>query len=312
MHVLGKLSDEHKGYGLVFLAGILWGSIGVFVKIMADAGASAELTSFLRLASATLILLPLCIAKFGLKGLLIDRKTLVVSVFLGVFCLGCCSVLYCLAIEHVGVGISAVLMNSAPVFTFLFSLAIFKEQPHIFKVAAIMLCVVGCTLAATNGELSLASLSLVGIIAGIGAGFCYGLTSVVGKLGIGNSNPYCMTMYSTLFATLLLSFWIQPWQGMSGLNETILIAGLLFGLIPTVMAYLVYYRGVDKIKENSKIPVIASVETVVALFLGVALFGETIGALSWLGIGLVLISILLMNVKFKHMSANEAVVQTVN
>lgn len=44
-------------------------------------------------------------------------------------------------------------------------------------------------------------------------------------------------------------------------------------------------------------PVIASVETVVATLVGIVFFGETVGLANWLGIALVLCSILLLNTK---------------
>lgn len=76
--------------------------------------------------------------------------------------------------------------------------------------------------------------------------------------------------------------------------------GFLYGLIPTAVAYLLYYMGVQKIKETSKVPVISSVETLVSVSCGVLLLGETLGIVNILGIGLVLSSIALMNYKKKE------------
>ena len=50
-------------------------------------------------------------------------------------------------------------------------------------------------------------------------------------------------------------------------------------------------------KESSKIPVLTSVETIVATFIAMTVFHEVIGTVSLIGILLVLSSILLINSK---------------
>ena len=61
-----------------------------------------------------------------------------------------------------------------------------------------------------------------------------------------------------------------------------------------------HYKGLQKIRESSKVPVIASVETVVAALVGILLYHERLGVISSVGVLLVLFSILLMNKKENH------------
>ena len=61
------------------------------------------------------------------------------------------------------------------------------------------------------------------------------------------------------------------------------------------MAYIVYYNGLSKITETSRVPVLASVETVVAALIGLVVFGQSLGIVKIVGIALVMISIALMN-----------------
>ena len=70
--------------------------------------------------------------------------------------------------------------------------------------------------------------------------------------------------------------------------------GFLYALIPTAIGYLLYYQGVQRIRESSKVPVIASVETVTAALLGVLVLGEQLSLIHYLGIAVVLLSIVLM------------------
>ena len=78
----------------------------------------------------------------------------------------------------------------------------------------------------------------------------------------------------------------------------------LYALIPTAIAYLLYYMGVQKIRETSRVPVIASIETVVSVSCGVFLYGEHLKYANFAGIGMVLASIIIiiiiMNLKKKE------------
>jgi EamA domain-containing membrane protein RarD len=59
------MSRKNSGYLLVFSAGILWGTIGLFVKQMELEGSSPIETAFLRVFFAFLILLVICICRGG-------------------------------------------------------------------------------------------------------------------------------------------------------------------------------------------------------------------------------------------------------
>ena len=65
------------------------------------------------------------------------------------------------------------------------------------------------------------------------------------------------------------------------------------------MGYIVYYGGISKVTETSRIPVLASVETVVAALVGLAAFGQSVSLMKCVGIALVLCSIAVMNRKEK-------------
>ena len=93
---------------------------------------------------------------------------------------------------------------------------------------------------------------------------------------------------------------MQPWAQTHSISENVLIWSALYALIPTAIAYILYYKGLQKIRESSKVPVIASVETVVAALVGILLYHERLGVISSVGVLLVLFSILLMNKKENH------------
>ena len=288
------MGSERKGALYVLAGGALWGTIGVFVMIMARMGSSAELTGFLRMLFAFAILFVGTVWQFGWDSFRVDKRTLFACALLGLICQGIYNIFYNKAIVEIGITLSAVLLNLAPLCTMISSRILFGEVIQMRKVMAMALCMAGCALTVTGGELSMEGISLFGLLMAVGSGVTYGMTSVFGGMAGGRANAWVISTYSYLFAAVFLGIFTSPFaDGLPSLE--ISVVGFLYALIPTAWAYLLYYQGVQKITENSRVPVIASVETVVAALLGVLLFGETLGPIHVLGIGMVMGSIGLMN-----------------
>lgn len=57
-----------RGTIQIFIAGSLWGSIGLFIRLMSDAGAPAEEISFLRMVFAFGILLVVTVIRSGVAA----------------------------------------------------------------------------------------------------------------------------------------------------------------------------------------------------------------------------------------------------
>ena len=73
-------------------------------------------------------------------------------------------------------------------------------------------------------------------------------------------------------------------------NTGILFWGFFYALITTAIGYIFYYEGLKHITKSSKVPVIASVEVIVASLIGVVWYREHLGFISFLGIVAVLLS----------------------
>ena len=218
---MNRTRSGPTGAGMILGAGILWGTIGLFVKQLNACGASPELTSFLRVALAGGIMAVLGVCKKGTGCFRIGRKSLLACALLGVVCHGIYNVLRSVAILRAGVAVSTVLLNVAPVVTLLCSASLFGEKLTAEKYAAVTLCVCGCVLASVSGDLSATSLSIIGLLCALGSGVCYGMTAIFGKLA-GEEDPITISIYSYLFAALFLGLWMQPWNGLPSVSKEIL------------------------------------------------------------------------------------------
>lgn len=281
----------------ILVAGTLWGLVGPLVKLMELSGSTAEATSFIRMVFAFLIMGAITIAKFGLKAFRVDGRTLAACAALGIVSNGIYNIIYTMAIANAGIAVSAVLLNTAPVFTTIASVIVFREGISLLKVIALAVNIVGCSLAATGGSFDVGTISLLGIACGVASGFTYGMAAIITRLAGSSTNTYVMSTYSFLFAALSVAVLFQPWSCTQAYNPAVIGYGFLLALVPTSLAYLLYYKGVLKMRETSKVPIFASIEMVATAVISVAFFGEELSAVAVLGIGLVIASIALMSVK---------------
>ena len=289
------LHDHNRGVALIFITGCLWGSSGLFIRLMSDAGASAAAISFLRMAFAFVVLAAVTVARSGISAFRVSGRTLLFSAALGLVCHGVYNVFYSWAVNLTGMTVSAVLLNIAPVFTAAISTLCFHERITRCKCFALAVNVVGCVLAATGGQFGGASLSLMGILCGVVSGLCYALTAIFGRLAGDSGDPFVVSTYSYLFAAVFLSIFLLPWAQPVHVTPAILRLGFLYALIPTAAAYLLYYRGLQQIRESSKAPVLASMETVVAAVIGALVLGEELSLIRYLGIAVVMASIVMIS-----------------
>ncbi|MDO4481662.1 MAG: DMT family transporter [Bacillota bacterium] len=295
-----RISEEKKGYALIFLAGALWGTIGVFVKLLISTGAGSGTVSFCRMLFAFILILGFGLVKKGPAVMKIEKRTLVSCIFMALFCQALYNMAYTEAIDNLGMAMGAVLLYTAPVFTAFFALLIFGERFSKTKSIALAVNIAGCTLAVTGGNFGETVFSFYGICMGLGAAVLYSLSAIIGRFASEEGDPVTVAVYVFLFASVFAGIFTRPWQNMSETADiNFLVFAVLYALIPTVAAYLIYYKGLGMVTESSRVPVFASVETVVAAVLGAAVFGENMNAVKGVGIILVMISIYIMNMKRK-------------
>ena len=293
------MDSELKSFIRIFITGCLWGTIGLFVKLMEAQGSSSSYTSFLRLFFGFCLLVLLTLFFEGPKAFLIGRRTLLSCILLGIVCQGIFNILYSRSISMNGMSVGSVLLYTAPIFTSITSMVLFKEKLNLLKWSALLVNVVGCSLTATGGNFSAAALAPLGILIGIGSGFTYAMTAVFGRIAMQeDSSPFAVATYNVLFGCLFVALFSRPWSTVENpFNAKLLLLGLLFGLIPTALAYSFYFNGLSGITQTSKVPVVASVELVVATVIGVFAFDENMNAVKIVGILLVLLSILMFSRK---------------
>ena len=278
------------------MSGVLWGTIGLFVKLLDARGSSSEYTTFMRMFFAFVMLFVITLVKEGIGAFRIGGKMMLSCVLLGFVSMSLNNLCYTNAVSRLGMSLAAALLYLAPVFTSIESKILFRETIGRRKMCALAINIAGCVLAATGGNFSEIRVSAAGLLFGLGAALAYSTQNIFGRLATDEGSPFVVATYNFFFAALFTLVVARPWRTVGNmLDPQLLLYGALFALIPTTIAYLLYFKGIQGLTETSRVPVLCSVELVVAAILGVVLFHEPFPAMSAAGTVMILISIAIMN-----------------
>ncbi len=284
---------------MVFVTGVLWGTIGLFSTILSHLGMDSSAVAFYRLVSASLLLIPVLLIKGkGLSLFRISKRGLISCVLIGFISQAFYNLFYMRAIELGGMAVAAVLLYTSPIFVAIMSVLFFKEPLTRNKIIAILVNIAGCVLTVTGGNFSEIKITGMALLMGVAAGFTYGTLPVFSRFGADDENPFTSSFYGLALGAFLLFFLVPPSNGIgTAWTWQIVLTLIGFGIVPSALAYIIYFAGLSKIEETSVVPVLASVETVAASIIGAIVFGQSLSPGKVAGIALVVISIFIMNLK---------------
>ena len=277
----------------ILLAGVLWGTIGLFTRQLNAVGVTSGGILVIRSGG--------CLVLFTVWALLKGPKLfrfrlgdawLVAAFGLMTFFFTFC---YYQSIAYGSLSAACTLMYSAPTFVMVISLFAFGERFSRRKLMALLCAVAGCTLVSglLEGDTGLSAAGVIyGLLAGIGYA-CY--TVCIKALSNRGYDTLTINVYGWLLCTLAgIAVWgFGPAAPVLTSPFTVLMGICLIvvsGFLPALF-YSLGLRGT----EAGKGAVMASVEPVVASLMGFAAFGEKPTPLGILGIVLVLGAVCLLN-----------------
>ncbi len=286
-----------KGLIFIALAGISWSTTGLFAKNLLTSGFTSIEVSFIRLfLGAMLFLIYFLIVNF--KLLKIDKKGLILTLFMGVITQGLFNLVFFASVERIGVINGTILLYLAPLFITFFSVVIFKEKLTLLKQFGVGLSIVGSVLALTGAVFNFKDLSAIGVILGIASGFGYSLVSVFSKIGLKRYPAKTLIFYSFAFGAAFIFPLVDIGEIAMKVHGTKVIASILgLGIFSATVAYIFYFEGISTGLDLSKVGVMSMIELIFAIIFAVLFVNETLTPIKVLGIGLILLSIYLINKK---------------
>lgn len=188
---------------LPILAGLMFGSGGVFVRTLTQNGIDSTTLLFLRFSVA---IIPILIAI-----LLTNKKLLKIGLSdipLFIICALCIlglNLCYNESMNSISLSLAAVLLSLAPIYVIIFAYIIFREKITLKKVICIILAVIGCLLMTGVLESGLNNIPIHGIIFGAGAGLFWAIYLMASKKSIENGNhTFTILFYSIIFLSIAL------------------------------------------------------------------------------------------------------------
>ncbi len=290
---------QQSGIGTAFiiLAGIFWGSMGIFVRKLDGYGFSSIQIVSIRVTLAALIFAMVLLIK-DRSGFKISLKDIPLFLGLGFGSILFFTVCYFTAINMMPLSTAAILLYTSPVWIMLMSILFFREKMDTRKLLALVLAFAGCVLVSgISGE----GMSLTGLLVGLGSGIGYGLYSILGKIALRRYSPFTVTTYTFIFAAVGSWFICRPadmFSRFSGARDLgfLCVFCILTALITAVIPFLAYTLGLERV-EASKAGIIATIEPMVATLIGIVYFAEPLTIISGIGMILILAAVVILNLK---------------
>lgn len=271
-----KSSSHSKPWLVEFvLLGAIWGSSFLFTRFgVAEFGAIP--TAGLRVAIAALCLLPLLLARGQWPALRQHWK----KIFLmGLFNSGIPFALYAYALLSISTGLSSLLNATVPLFGAMVAWLWLKDRPHGMKIVGLLIGFMGVAMLAW-GKASFkpdASGLATGwaVLACLGACLCYGISASFTKRYLSGQPSLVIATGSQIGAALglaLPTLWLWPSQMPS---LTAWLALLAVGVLCTGVAYVLYFRLIDKVGAAGSLTVTFLIPVFAVLY-GVVFLGEAV------------------------------------
>lgn len=285
---------KKRGFILIVIAGILWGTSSIFVHYLSLLGFSSLQMTFFRSLVAFL--------SMGIYVLISDKKLFKVSLkellffaLSGFSFFGTAS-LYYTGMMATSVSTAVVLMYSSPVLVMIYSVIFFGEKLTVKKVISVIAMLIGCCL--VSGIIGGLKFNVWGLCAGFLAGVCYSAYNIFTKIQMKNkSNPMSATLYCFLFASVAAFFACEPTQlptlVLPNLIKTLpLIMGI--GICTGILPYFFYTVSLKDLEVGTA-SALGIIEPMSATIFSVVLFDEPLSFLSVCGIVLIIGAVIMLS-----------------
>lgn len=266
--------------------------MAVFGKLSYDEGVSVDALLLVRFGLASLVLLTIAVARGAFRG--IPRRSVLVSLGMGVFGYAAQAGLYFSALTRIDASLVALLLYLYPILVMAGALLLGRERASRRRVWALGLALGGIILVlsgATSGRFN-----LTGALLAASAAVVYTCYILVGDRTTADVPPLALAALVCIgaFGTFLVAAIIRGNAG--GLSE-VSSAGwfwlAVLSLVSTVAAILLFFAGMARVGP-SVASILSILEPVVTVLSAALVFGEHLSPLQCIGGAIVLSAVLIV------------------
>lgn len=283
---------------LPVLAGVMWGSAGIFVRTY-DAFGFDNITMIVIRTLTAAVLLFAGIFVFDKSMLKIKPADIWVFAACGVFGVIGLNLCYNVAIAQLKLSLAAVLLSTSPVFVMILASIVLKEKITLKKVGCTALAVLGCVL--VSGALEPGggiTLSVIGVLAGVTSAVFYAVYSIFSKIAMKKKyNVFTITFYSIAISTVMLmpfADWhiMGEFIGAAPVGNSVFV--FLNAFCASVFPYILYTWSLSYV-DTGKVSILASGgEPSAAMIFGLLFFHEMPTVISVCGLAVTILALWLL------------------
>ena len=285
------MNNTLKGYLFAALSSASYGVNPLAVYLYND-GLNVDAVLFYRYFFATLMLAALmCIRKIDFRLSATEALMLLGMGLLFAFSSEGLFISY----KYIGVSIASTVLFTYPALVALLVYVFFRELPSKLTLITIPIIFVGVVLLDLNGIVAGQSKSIFGISIVLLSAISYAIYMIcVQKSRLSRMSSVKLGFYSLLFGSFLFIGRLVADNGIPMLSGTtqwsVSLALAFFPSLVSILTMAVAIRNIG----STDTAVMGALEPVVAVLIGVILFGERPEVISWCGMGIIIVSVTLL------------------
>lgn len=283
-----------KAFFYIVIAGVLWGTSGLFVNVMSPLGFSVSQIMSIR-GTVSLIGMLAYVLIFDRAKLRVSLSQLLLYVGCGacLFLTGWC---YFTSMTMTSVSTAVVLMYTAPIYVSVYSACFLGEKFTALKTVSIATMLVGCVL--VSGIIGGLALDAAGLFFGFGSGLAYAGYNIFTKIAMRRGgHPISLTVYDFFVMSLISCIVAPPWETVAvAAKDPALTVPLCIGIgvVTYIIPYFLYTLSLRTLPAGTASS-LSIVEPMAATLFSMIFLQESIHPVSWVGIALILAATLLLS-----------------
>lgn len=280
-----------KSFITIIIAGLLWGTSGLFVHYLAPYGFTTGQMTAVRGLVAVLVMVSYTVIT---ERSAFRARPLDFLVYIGCgLMLYSTAVLYYNSIQLTSVATAAILMYTAPIFVTVYSVSLLGEKMTGLKLASIVMMLVGCAL--VSGIVGGFKADLVGILFGLGSGVCYAAYNIISKIGMKRG---CSAKSTSVYGFIFMALAALPASDPVGIVEraTDPLAWVLLlslGAVTFVVPYFLYNTALKRLDAGTA-STLGVIEPMSATVYAMIFLGQIPDVFAAFGIVLILAAVVLL------------------
>jgi len=282
------------GLAQICLAGVLWGTGGLAVRVLRDAEPLSIVTisAWRMLIGAVFLLVVVALARQAatLRDLLRRQPARVAAVGVAT---AAYQALYFAGVVAVGVTVSTVVsLGLAPVIVTVVESARRRRAPDAGHLLVLAAALAGLVLVSVAAGSAGGPHPVLGVLASVGSGTAYALTTLVGQRLAGSTPPLSLATASTAVGAVALApLALVTGVGGAALADPVVSGTLVYlGVLTMAIAYLLFYAGLRTAPGSSAV-IATLLEPLTAAVLAALVLDERLGAVGILGGVLILAAV---------------------